>query len=118
MTSSAFVGLSARATSAGSAAPMYVPTVAILRMLVNILLDTLVGAVPVVGDVFDFFYRSNRQNLEIIRRYKTDPKAEPTRTDKIIHTFPFTGKTRTPCVIAATPTTLWATFGGCGTVGL
>jgi DNA-binding SARP family transcriptional activator len=44
-------------------------------------------------------------------------KIDP-RTDKIIRTFPFSGKTRTPCVIAATPTTLWATFGGCGTVGL
>jgi hypothetical protein len=61
-----------------------VPTIAILRMIVNIFIDTLVGMLPVVGDVFDFFYRSNRQNLEIIRKYKTDPKAEPTTTDKAL----------------------------------
>ena len=61
-----------------------VPTIAILRMLANIAIDTLVGSVPVLGDAFDFFYRSNRQNLDIIKRYKADPKAEPTRTDKLL----------------------------------
>lgn len=61
-----------------------VPTVAILRMVINIAIDTFVGAIPVVGDAFDFVYRSNRQNLEIVRKYKADPKAEPTRTDKIL----------------------------------
>ena len=61
-----------------------IPTLAILRMVVNIGIDTLVGSVPVLGDAFDFFYRSNRQNLDIIKRYKSDPKAEPTRTDKLL----------------------------------
>lgn len=61
-----------------------VPTIALLRMIANIAIDTLVGSVPVLGDAFDFFYRSNRQNLDIIKRYKADPKAEPTRTDKLL----------------------------------
>lgn len=61
-----------------------IPTVAIGRMVVNILIDTMVGALPVVGDAFDFVYRSNRQNLEIIRKYKADPKAEPTTLDKAL----------------------------------
>lgn len=61
-----------------------VPTVALLRMVANIGIDTLVGAIPFVGDAFDFFYRSNRKNLDIIKRYKIDPAAEPTRADKAI----------------------------------
>lgn len=61
-----------------------VPTVAILRMVINIAIDTMVGAIPLVGDAFDFFYRSNRQNLDIIKRYKGDPTAEPTTTDKAL----------------------------------
>ncbi len=67
-----------------------VPTIALLRMVINIGIDTLVGAIPVVGDAFDFFYRSNRQNLDIIKRYKADPKAEPTRTDKLLVGVGFT----------------------------
>jgi hypothetical protein len=61
-----------------------IPTIAIGRMIVNIAIDTMVGSIPVLGDAFDFFYRSNRQNLDIIKKYKSDPKAEPTRTDKAL----------------------------------
>src|SRR3546814_3006718 len=39
------------------------------RMAANVGVDTLLGAVPVVGDVFDFFFRSNTRNLKIIRRH-------------------------------------------------
>ncbi len=60
------------------------PTLAIGRMIANIGIDTFVGSIPIVGDAFDFVYRSNRQNLEIIRKYKDDPKAEPTTADKAL----------------------------------
>ena len=58
-----------------------IPTVAIGRMVVNILVDTIVGSVPIAGDAFDVIWRSNRKNLEIIQQYKDDPKAEPSRLD-------------------------------------
>lgn len=38
----------------------------IWRMIGNIGIDTLVGAVPVAGDLFDVMYRSNTRNLKII----------------------------------------------------
>ena len=31
--------------------------------------DTAIGAVPLVGDVFDFAFRSNSKNLRIIKRH-------------------------------------------------
>lgn len=40
----------------------------ILRMLANVGIDTLVGSVPVAGNVFDFFFRSNTRNLKLIKR--------------------------------------------------
>jgi len=39
------------------------------RMAANIGIDTAVGAIPLVGDLFDFVFRSNTKNLRIIRRY-------------------------------------------------
>lgn len=39
------------------------------RMAANIGIDSLLGAVPFVGDAFDFFYRSNTKNLKIIRKH-------------------------------------------------
>ena len=39
------------------------------RMLGSVGIDWLLGSVPVAGDVFDFFYRSNSINLKRIRRH-------------------------------------------------
>ena len=40
---------------------------AILRMLLNVGFDTLLGSVPVAGDIFDFAFKSNTRNLEIYK---------------------------------------------------
>jgi hypothetical protein len=39
-----------------------------LRMVWNVLLDTVVGAVPVLGDAFDVGFKSNRRNIALVRR--------------------------------------------------
>ncbi len=44
-----------------------VPKITLLRMAFNIGLDYAVGAIPVVGDAFDFFWKSNKQNMDLIR---------------------------------------------------
>jgi hypothetical protein len=47
------------------AAQAGVPRSAVARMFANVALDTLVGAIPLAGDVFDFVYKSNIRNLRI-----------------------------------------------------
>jgi len=39
------------------------------RMAGNVVFDSAVGAIPVVGDVFDVLFRSNTRNLKIVRRH-------------------------------------------------
>lgn len=39
------------------------------RMAGNLGVDTAIGAVPLVGDLFDLVYRSNSRNLRIIRAH-------------------------------------------------
>jgi hypothetical protein len=39
------------------------------RMGANTVFDTAIGAIPILGDVFDFMFRSNTRNLRIIRRH-------------------------------------------------
>lgn len=48
-----------------------VPKITLLRMAFNIGLDYVVGAIPVVGDAFDFFWKSNQQNMDLIRERGT-----------------------------------------------
>lgn len=37
------------------------------KMTGNVLLETLVGTVPLVGDLFDFAFKANRRNVNLIR---------------------------------------------------
>jgi hypothetical protein len=41
----------------------------LVRMTGNILIETIVGAVPVLGDLFDFAWQANTRNLALIKRY-------------------------------------------------
>ena len=39
------------------------------RMALNVAIDSLIGAIPIVGNVFDFAFRSNQRNVELLRRH-------------------------------------------------
>ena len=47
-----------------------------LRMLRNVAIDALAGLVPVFGDLYDFAYRSNRRNLQMLFDHY-QPKSAP-----------------------------------------
>ena len=49
------------------------------RMTGNVAFDTAVGAIPLVGDAFDFLFRSNSRNLKIVKRH-LDKHHPATRT--------------------------------------
>jgi len=44
-----------------------VPKITLLRMAFNIGLDYAVGSIPFLGDAFDFVWKSNQQNMDLIR---------------------------------------------------
>src|SRR5215204_7123976 len=48
-----------------------VPKITLLRMAFNIGLDYLVGTIPFIGDAFDFVWKSNKQNIDLIRERAT-----------------------------------------------
>ena len=52
----------------------------LVRMAGNLLLDGLIGAVPVLGDVFDVGFRANHRNVALLERQLAAP-AEQRRTD-------------------------------------
>ena len=46
-----------------------VPKTVLLRMVANIGIDTVVGAVPVVGDIFDIAWKANKKNAALLHAY-------------------------------------------------
>jgi len=46
-----------------------VPRHVLMRMIGNVALDGLVGAVPLVGDLFDTMWRANVRNVRLLRKH-------------------------------------------------
>jgi hypothetical protein len=57
------------------AARFGVPRVVLGRMVLNLLVDLGIGAIPVIGDVYDALFHSNTRNLDLFRRHALDPDA-------------------------------------------
>jgi Domain of unknown function (DUF4112) len=53
----------------GGAIRYHAPKVIILRMAMNVAFDYLLGIIPFIGDASDFFVKSNRWNMDLLRRY-------------------------------------------------
>lgn len=41
----------------------------VARMLGNVLLDTVVGSVPLLGSIFDVYFKANNRNIRLLRRH-------------------------------------------------
>jgi ABC-type antimicrobial peptide transport system permease subunit len=57
-----------------------VPKVVIARMILNALVDALIGIVPIAGTVGDVFWRANTANLALVERHARPGRA-PSRGD-------------------------------------
>jgi len=80
-------GLGDATTAAGSLSLFYlavqrgVPRVVLARMALNVGIDAVFGSVPILGDLFDFVFKANRRNLQLIERATLRPKRASTVMD-------------------------------------
>jgi hypothetical protein len=51
-----------------------VPGVVLMRMIFNVAIDTLVGFVPLAGDVFDFAWKSNNRNMALLEQHAQEER--------------------------------------------
>jgi len=46
------------------------PPVLAARMLINVAIDAGIGSIPFIGDLFDFVFKANTRNVELIRDFR------------------------------------------------
>lgn len=52
-----------------SAWRLKLPASASARIVWNLAFDTAIGAIPLVGDIFDFLFQSNRKNFRVVEKH-------------------------------------------------
>ncbi|HEY8165715.1 MAG TPA: DUF4112 domain-containing protein [Gemmatimonadaceae bacterium] len=66
-----------------ASARLGVPPAVVVRMILNVAVDTGLGAVPLIGDVFDVAWRANIRNAELLEKHAALPEAT-TRSSRVI----------------------------------
>ena len=56
------------------AAKLGAPRSVLARMVMNVAIDSIVGAVPILGDLFDIAWKSNTRNAALLERYAERPQ--------------------------------------------
>ena len=46
----------------------------VLKMTINILIDLVFGSIPLLGTVFDIYYKANNRNVQLLREYYEEGK--------------------------------------------
>ena len=60
------------------AARLGAPRSVLARMVMNVAIDSIVGAVPILGDLFDIGWKSNTRNAALLERYAERPQTTQT----------------------------------------
>ena len=55
------------------------PSITLVRMVANILLEITLGAIPVAGDIFHIVWKANRRNYRLLIREKEHPGSNTRR---------------------------------------
>lgn len=58
-----------------------VPKVVLARMAMNVMANTIIGAIPVAGDAFSVYFKSNAKNYELLRRHAGTQQKKATAGD-------------------------------------
>lgn len=69
-----FVGGSLSSYIIYKAYQLGVPRMILGRMIINMMVETVLGAIPVAGDIFDFVWKANKRNVALLKDYQYQPQ--------------------------------------------
>ena len=46
----------------------------VILMVINLFLDATIGSIPIIGSIFDFFYKSNTRNINLLKQHYQEGK--------------------------------------------
>ncbi|MEQ9672148.1 DUF4112 domain-containing protein [Coleofasciculus sp. G2-EDA-02] len=95
-----FLGTAFSAYIVLEAARIGIPRSLLGQMVMNILLDTVIGSVPIVGDIADATWKANAKNIALLETYWDSPQPQK-QTDWFFLIWLLVGLTLAVIVIAA-----------------
>lgn len=69
------------------AATLGVSSAGLIRMAMNVILENIFDLIPLFGNFFDFYWKANLKNLQIIQAYRLEPSRSTIKSRVIVALF-------------------------------
>lgn len=56
----------------------------VAKMILNVLIDALFGSIPVLGAIFDIYYKANNRNVKLLKQYYEEGKHHGSATGVVV----------------------------------
>lgn len=66
------------------AAALGVGSATLIRMALNVVIENLIDMIPVLGNLFDFYWKSNSKNMLLIEKHLAQPARETIKSRMIV----------------------------------
>lgn len=84
------------------------PRPVVVRMLGNVALDAIVGAIPLLGTVFDVVFKAHQRNARLLSDWADQPSAVEARQVRVMAAFVFLVVALLAIAVAAAAFGIWA----------
>lgn len=72
------------------AAALGVGPATLIRMAINVGIENVFDMIPVIGNFFDFYWKSNAKNIQLLEKHLADPARETIKSRMVIALICFT----------------------------
>jgi hypothetical protein len=59
----------------------------LILMMLNLMLDGLIGSIPFIGQLFDFYYKANTRNIKLLKEHYEEGKHQGRGTGTLVMIF-------------------------------
>lgn len=66
------------------AAALGVSSATLIRMAINIIFENVIDMIPFVGNLFDFYWKANKMNLDLIESHLKNPTRETIQSRTVV----------------------------------
>lgn len=56
----------------------------VILMMINVTIDAVLGSIPILGNIFDFFYKANSKNINLLKKHYQEDKYQGSGTGILI----------------------------------
>lgn len=79
-----WVGVLASVYLISEASKLGVGRAVLIRMGINVAIENIIDMIPLVGNLFDFYWKANDRNMELLEKYFHNPPRETIKSRTVV----------------------------------